>query len=193
MRYITPSDVIEYLYCPCFTFYLNVLEIQQHEDKRLLVNKGRDMHHLKMVRNKEYLRKKVGAIDKEIDVYLVSKKLHLVGRVDEVLFLDDSTGAPLDYKYAFWNQKTYKTHSIQQVLYALLIEEIYDIKVRKAFVIFIRSKNKLVELEINNKKKNKAIIICREIFDIIEKNIFPKHTNYKRRCIDCTYKNLCFS
>ncbi|HPA25022.1 MAG TPA: CRISPR-associated protein Cas4, partial [Candidatus Cloacimonas sp.] len=68
---------------------MNVLKVEQHEHRRTLVNKGRDIHKLKMVQNKDYLRKKAGAVDKLTDVYLSSDKLKLVGKVDEVLFLDD--------------------------------------------------------------------------------------------------------
>ena len=193
MKYITPTDVLEYLFCPCFTFYINVLEIDQHEHKRILVSKGRDMHTLKMVSNKDYLRKKIGAVGKEVDVYLTSEKLHLVGRVDEVLFLNDGTASPLDYKYCFWNNKVFKTHKTQQVLYSLLIEEIYNIKVTRAYIVYIRSKNKLIELDITDRLKATASKTCDDIFNIIEKCKFPNATKDKIKCTDCTYKNLCFS
>ena len=104
-QFITPSEVMEYLFCPRFVYYMNTMKIEQHEHRRTLVNKGRDIHKLKMVQNKDYLRKKAGAIDKLTDVYLSSEKLKLVGKVDEVLFLVDGSAAPLDYKYAFWENK----------------------------------------------------------------------------------------
>ena len=119
-QYITPSEVIEYLFCPRFVYYMNVMKVDQHENRRALVNKGRDIHKLKLVQNKDYLSKKAGAIDKLNDVYLSSENLKLVGKIDEVLFLQDGTAAPLDYKYAFWENKIFKTHKYQQTLYALL-------------------------------------------------------------------------
>ncbi len=193
MIFVTPSEVIEYLYCPRFAFYINVLKIQQHEHKRFLVNKGRDIHLLKMVRNKEYLRKKIGCTDKKIDVYLTSEKLKLVGRMDEVLFFENKEAAPLDYKYAFWDNKIYKTLKIQQTLYSLLIEEHYNCKVKKAFLVYVRSKNHIEEFKIDAALKLKAKKIIDEIFMILNKNYFPKGTTTKKKCLDCTYKNLCFS
>ncbi|HON97333.1 MAG TPA: hypothetical protein PK222_03655, partial [Bacteroidales bacterium] len=77
-QYITPSEVIEYLFCPRFVYYMNVMKVDQHEHRRALVNKGRDIHKLKLVQNKDYLRKKAGAIDKLNDVYLSSENLKLV-------------------------------------------------------------------------------------------------------------------
>ncbi len=189
--FVTPSEVIEYLYCPRFSYYMNVLKIEQHEHKRILVNKGREIHTLKLVRNKDYIRKRIGAINKKTDVYLSSEKLRLVGRIDEVLFLSDNTAAPLDYKYAFWDNKIYKTHKIQQTLYALLIEEAYNIKVNKAFLVYIRSKNHIQRIDITPQLKNTAKQIVDEIFDILNINYFPNATKDKSKCLDCTYKNLC--
>ena len=189
--FVTPSEVIEFLFCPRFIYYMNVLKIGQHEHRRTLVNKGREIHQLKMIQNKEYLRKKIGAIDKKLDVYLTSKKLKLVGRIDEVLFLENHKAAPLDYKFAFWENRIYKTLKIQQTLYALLIEENFAQKVDKAFIIYVRSKNHIEEIRITENMKKEAIEIVNEIFDILNINYFPNKTRDKNKCLDCTYRNLC--
>ncbi len=190
-QFITPSEVMEYLYCPRFVYYMNVLKIEQHEHRRTLVNKGRDIHILKMVQNKEYLRKSVGAIDKLIDVYLSSETLKLVGRMDEVLFLADGSAAPLDYKYAFWENKVYKTLQYQQVLYSLLIMEHFNTAVNKAFIVYTRSKNHMIEIPITCKLKDRAKQILDEVFTIINMATYPKATKTKSKCEDCTYRNLC--
>jgi len=190
-QFITPSEVMEYLFCPRFVYFMNVLKIEQHEHRRTLVNKGRDIHKLKMVQNKDYLRKKAGAVDKLTDVYLSSDKLKLVGKVDEVLFLDDGSAAPLDYKYAFWENKVYKTLKYQQVLYALLIMENFQVPVYKAFIIYTRSQNHLEEVAITPKMLDKAKLTLDEIFKIINMEIYPKPAKAKRKCLDCTYRNLC--
>ena len=189
--FITPSEVIEYLFCPRFIYFMNVLDVSQNEHKRTLVNKGRDIHYLKMVQNKEYLRKKIGAESKEIDVYLTSSKMKLVGKIDEVLFLENGYAAPLDYKYAFWENRIYKTLKMQQTLYALLIEENFGKKVEKAFLIYVRSKNHLEEIKITKSMKSEALDIVNEILDILSINYFPKKAKNKNKCLDCTYRNLC--
>lgn len=190
-QFVTPSEVIEYLYCPRFVYYMNVLKIKQHEDRRFLVNKGRDMHKLKLIQNKEYVRKQIGCISKESDVYLSSETLKLVGVVDEVLLFKNGERAPLDYKFTTWEGKIYKTYRTQQVLYALLIEEIYHTEVNKGYLVYVRSKNYLTEIPISNKQKEKAKLIIDQIYDILNFNYFPKGINHQRKCDDCTYRNLC--
>jgi CRISPR-associated exonuclease Cas4 len=190
-QFITPSHVLHYLFCPRFAYFLYVLHIDEHENRRRLVMKGRDIHALKMVQNKEYLRSKIGVKDKVIDLYLSSHKLHLVGRVDEALFLNDGTAAPLDYKFAFWENRIYKTLRIQQTLYALLIEEKYNIPVHKAYLVYVRSKNHIEELPITLETKKNALDIVHEIFSIVNDGSFPNSKVSKRKCEDCAFRNIC--
>ncbi|MGH7829356.1 MAG: CRISPR-associated protein Cas4, partial [Candidatus Binatia bacterium] len=88
---ITPSEVIEYLYCPRFVYFMHCLNIPQHEDRRFKVLKGREVHQRRETENKDYLRKKIGVTKKEIGVYLASPSLKVRGIVDEVLTLEDGT------------------------------------------------------------------------------------------------------
>lgn len=192
-QFITPSEVMEYLFCPRFVYFMNVLKIDQHEHRRHLVNKGRDIHQFKMVRNKEYLRAKIDVKDKLLDVYLSSEKYRLVGKVDEALFLDDGYAAPLDYKYAFWENKIFKTYKIQQTLYAILMEENFNVSVNKAFLVYVRSKNHLEEIIITTDMKEKSLDIIADIFQIVNDGSFPNARTNNRKCEDCTYRNLCIS
>lgn len=58
ITYVTVSDMMGYLFCPRFVYYQNVMKISENEHRRALVNKGRDIHKLKLVQNKDYLRKR---------------------------------------------------------------------------------------------------------------------------------------
>ena len=46
---ITPSIVIEYLYCPRFIYFMKILNISQNEDRRFKVTKGREVHKFKEI------------------------------------------------------------------------------------------------------------------------------------------------
>jgi CRISPR-associated exonuclease Cas4 len=192
-QFITPSEVLEYMFCPRFVYFMTVLKIDQHEHRRHLVNKGRDIHNFKLVQNKDYLRAKIGAKDKLLDLYLSSEKYHLVGKVDEALFLEDGSAAPLDYKYAYWENKIYNTYKVQQTLYAILIEENFNLPVNKAFLVYVRSKNHLEEIAITAAMKEKALDIVSDVFQIVNEGSFPDAKTSTRKCEDCTYRNICVS
>lgn len=186
---ITPSQIIEYQYCPRYTFFEYVLKIPQYEEKFCKVLKGRSVHEEKSHRNKEYLRIKIGVKQKYIDQYLTNHNLR--GKVDEVLLLDNDTMAPLDYKFAIYEEKVYRTYKTQLYCYAILIESNFNKKVERGYLVYTRSSNKLVEVEISVEDKNEVTNSINEIYDIIENGKYPKATKYKNQCTDCTYKNIC--
>ena len=82
---ITASHLLEYLFCPRFTYFEYVLDIPQHEEKRYKVEVGRTIHEKIRKANIGYLRKKFGVKEKKIDVYLSSSS-GIRGIVDEILF-----------------------------------------------------------------------------------------------------------
>lgn len=166
-----------------------MLNIPQHEEKSFKAIKGREIHNLKLVTNKEYLRKKIGVKEKYTDVYLTTETLR--GKVDEVLLLNDGTMAPLDYKFAKYNDRVYNTYKTQLASYALLIEQNFNLPVNKGFLVYVRSKNKLIEVEINEQLKQKIKKEISAIIDIIDNNLFPKSTKAKSKCLTCTYRNIC--
>lgn len=184
-----PSQIIEYLYCPRYTYFEYVLCIPQNEDKFYKVLRGRELHDEKLERNKDYLRKKIGAKEKWLDQYLGQKNLR--GKVDEVLKLEDGSYAPLDYKFVEWKEKVYETYKQQLACYAVLIEENFPGYVHKGFLVYTRSKNKLVEVEITSSDKESIKKSMDEMIQIIEGNRFPKATSFKKRCVNCTYRNIC--
>lgn len=189
--YITPSEVIEYLYCPRFIYFMNCLGICQREEQRYKVLKGREIHEERKRININYLRRRFGCVDKDIDVYMFSDTNSLKGKVDEVLHLSDGTLAPMDYKYTEHRDTLYRTHKYQSVLYAMLIQETYSKEVRRGFICYARSKNKIVEVAYGEQDFLRAQEVVKDILKIIQTGYFPKHTPYRIRCIDCCYRNIC--
>ena len=186
---LTPSHIIEYLYCPRFTFFEYVLAIPQFEEKDFKVRKGREIHDLKLEQNKEYLRKRIGVVEKFQDQYLTNDLLR--GRIDEVLLLEDGTMAPLDYKFAEFKDSIYETYQTQLYCYAWLIEENFKKEVKKGFLVYVRSSHKLIEVPVSRENIDEIKKVAEAIFEIIDQNLYPKATKYKLRCVNCTYRNIC--
>lgn len=186
---VTPSEIIQYLYCPRFIYFEKVLGIPQYEEKSYKAMRGRQVHETKHSINKEYLRKKIGVTGKLQEQYLTNDLLR--GKVDEVLTLEDGTMAPLDYKFAQYKEKVFSTYKTQLACYACLIEDNFGKQVDKGFLVYTRSKNKMIEIEISQAQKQEVKECALAIGEIIQDNRFPKATRYKKRCIECTYRNIC--
>lgn len=189
MTSLYPSQIIQYLYCPRYTFFEYVLRISRNEENFYKVMRGRELHDEKLERNKAYLRKKIGIKEKWLDQYLGQKNLR--GKVDEVLKLGDGTFAPLDYKFAQWKDRVYETYKQQLTCYAVLIEESFGGTVNKGFLVYVRSRHKLVEVEITKKDKEEIKKSMSKMLEIIGKNKYPRATKHKKRCVNCTYRNIC--
>jgi CRISPR-associated exonuclease Cas4 len=188
---VTPSEVLEYLFCPRYIYFENVLGIPEHQEKRFKVERGRQVHVEKQIRNRAYLRKKLGVVKREFELYLAAPRYHLRGQIDEVLTLVGGTMAPLDYKFAEWKNQLYAGYRMQLVLYGLLIQENFGKPVQRGFLVYTRSQNFLLPVDIRPADYENAIDILREIIHITRTGYLPKRTPHKRRCIDCCYKNIC--
>lgn len=188
---ITISDVLEYLFCPRFIYYMYCLDIPQHQEKRFKVLRGREVHETRKLTNRDYVRKKLNCIRKEREIFIASKERHIKGIIDEVLFLDDGTAAPLEYKFAEYKEKLFKTYKFQLVLQALLIRENYKIEVNRAYLCYTRSNSLVKEVEITASDFKKAETIIQEILDIVQKGLYPKTSRPSNKCVDCCYRNIC--
>ncbi len=170
---------------------MHCLDIPQHEEKRYKVRRGREIHKLRIKTNKEYLRKKLNVVRKELDVPLTSNKNNYKGLIDEILFFDDGTASPMDYKFTEYREKKFRTHKYQSVLYGELIRENYGVVVNRGYICYARSNNLVQEIEFTDKDLKDALDMVNEILKIIQTGFYPKKTRYKMKCVDCCYRNIC--
>jgi len=152
---------------------------------------GRELHKTRATRDKDFLRKRLGVKRKLVDVELTSAVLHLKGIVDEVLFLEDGTAAPLDYKFAKWRGHIYRPLFYQSMIYATLIEELFSLHAPKGFIVYTRSANHIQPVEYPKDKRGRVKQMVREVLSIIQGPIYPEGKPTKAKCADCTYAKLC--
>jgi CRISPR-associated exonuclease Cas4 len=188
---LTVTHVLEHLFCPRFTYFEHVLAVPERQERRLLVQKGRQAHEERRRINPNYLRKKLGVVQRQFDVPLASPRLGVRGSVDEVLTLTDGSMSPFDYKFAEDRGRIYHNQKMQSVLYGLMIREMFQRPVHRGFLCYIRSKHKVVPIEFSDGDFAEAESVLREILDVIQTGRFPRATSRKARCRDCCYRNIC--
>ncbi|MEM1323959.1 MAG: CRISPR-associated protein Cas4 [Bacteroidota bacterium] len=186
---LTPSHIIQHLYCPRFTYFERLLRIPQYEERHYKVQRGREVHLQKARQNVEYLRRRIGAVAKHLNQYLTNGTLR--GEVDEVLLLNDDTMAPLDYKFARYEDKVYSTYRTQLYCYAWLIESRFGRPVKRGYLVYTRSQNKLVEVPIARDHIAQVQRVVEDISTLLARHHFPRATKVKKRCVGCTYRNIC--
>ena len=200
--YITPTHVLEHLFCPRFTYFEHVLQVPEHQERRAKVRMGRDAHEERKRINPDYLRKKLGAIKREFDVEMASMKHRVKGIVDEVLWLKDESLAPFDYKFAEDKGKpgprrangprpVFENQKMQSVLYGLLIQENYGKPVTRGYLCYTRSNYAIREIPFTPADFAKAEEVVSDVFEVIQTGVFPPPTSWRKRCSDCCYRNVC--
>ena len=188
---IIVTDVMEYLFCPRFIYFMHCLGMQQHEEKRFKVLKGREIHKKKCFTNKEYVKKKIFCSAKESEVFIVSKNNRIKGIVDEVLFMDDGSAAPFEYKFAEYKDKIFRTHKYQLILYGLMISENYGVEVNRGYICYTRSNNLVKQIDFKPSDFKKAIDMIKDVLSIVEKGVYPMIKKSPMKCVDCCYRNVC--
>ena len=188
---LTVTHVLEHLYCPRFTYFEYVLAVPEGQERRWKVQRGREVHRWRQQVNAQYLRKKLGVVERRHEVPLYSASLGVRGVADEVLTLEDGSMAPLDYKFARAPQKPFRNQRVQSALYGLLIRETFAVPVHRGFLCYTRSKNKIVELTFGDKAFAEAERIVRQVLEVIQCGYLPPATSRKARCGDCCYRNIC--
>lgn len=189
---ITATEILEHLFCPRFTYFEVYLGISEQQEKRFKVQTGRSVHEEKARINPRYLREKLKCINRRNRVYLSSSR-GIRGIVDEVLFFGDGSAAPLDYKYAEFRDRTFKNHQMQLTFYGRLIHDHYGLPVHRGFIVYTRSRNKLVEVPLTDKMYADLERQIEEVLEIVRRGIYPKPTPSRLRCSDCCYRNICES
>jgi len=131
--------------------------------------------------NPHYFRKKLECVDCKKSVYLSSSSgIRCI--VDEILFLNDGTAVPLDYKYAEYKACTFKNHKYQLTIYGRLIRGHFNVPVNRGFIIYTRNRNKLIEVPITEGMyMGLDKIIIGNLLNVVQKGVYPKLTKYKDR------------
>lgn len=187
---LTVSDVLEHLYCPRFTWFEKYQMLPEFQERRAKVNMGRSLHEQREKTNRGYLRQRLQAVDKRIDVSLVSERYNLRGRIDEVLFFADGTAGPLDYKFARDSGVIFRTLRFQSAIYAMLIQEHFGKPVPKGYVVYTRSNNAVRTIEFTPDDFREVGNVLTEMLNVIQNGHLPRRAP-PSRCQDCCYRRIC--
>lgn len=184
---LTVTDVVEYIFCPKFTYFINVLGLDQYEQKRGTVTAGRKLHKQHERNNPNYIpytnkgRKLVAS-------KFYSEKLDLSGKIDEAIEMEDEI-ILIERKYSDIYDIS-NTLLVQLGLLSILIEENLGKPVRKAVVIFNKTKRKQISVVIDDVVKNHSLEILEKTKKIIQMGIMPD-ADFDNRCLNCCFRKIC--
>ncbi len=187
---LTVSDLRQYEYCPRKVYFTHCLGFSRGKHITYKMQEG-TLEHLR-VRDLEERRtlKSYGLVEGErlFEVKFYSDKLKLTGLLDMVL-LSSGEAIPVEYKNSLAG-RVGEDHKLQLCAYALLIEERWQVPVKRAFVHFIQLKRS-VRVKLDTALRAKTLQRLEDIGKMVTGETMPDATPVRARCTDCEMRNFC--
>lgn len=185
---LSVTNVVEHVFCPKFTYYEKVMGIEQYEQKRGTVLKGRVHHKVAESTNKRFVPAQLEGT-KISSQKIYSKKHNFVGIFDHVIVTNDGL-VLVERKYTGLNT-IHDTLRVQIGLLSILLEEHFQQPVIYAVVIFSKNNKRVqITIDIDRELKEYALFMLEETKRIINDGIMPD-SRYDGRCPDCCYRKIC--
>lgn len=187
------TDLKQYTYCPRIVFYRYCLPtirpltflmeegIRQHtvEENR---EERRSLRHYQIEEGERFFQ-----------VVLQSQTLGLTARLDLAIAIPSRTavGAEavvVEYKYS--EQKAGVHFKLQLAAYALLLEEAWNIPVKRGFIYSIPQK-RAEAIAITPQLRKKVVQTVNDIRRLIEHQQMPEPPASQSRCVTCEFHRFC--
>lgn len=171
---------------PIYLFPL-VLGIEQREGKRGTVLAGRTFHSRHSTTNKSYKIQRLNGV-KLTEILLYSKEYLFSGKIDEAIETSDEV-LIIERKYSDYVVigPTIKT---QLGLLAILAEENFGKKVKRAIIVFDKTKRIEISVKITKNIKQLALSVLQKTRDVLNSGLIPQSA-HDNRCLNCCYRKIC--
>lgn len=187
---LTVSDLRQFEYCARIPYFTHVLGLQRKRPTTYKMEEGRLEHeHVSELEGRRSLRSYgLTKGERSFNVSLFSPELQVTGLLD-MLILTEDEAIPVEFKNDLHN-RVGANHKRQLAAYSLLIEEKWELPVKRAFIHFIPTRQSR-EIILSDATKNEILSQLDNLRDMLEKEALPDHTPKLGRCIDCEFRNFC--
>ena len=117
-----------------------------------------------------------------------STKYDLSGKIDEAIETDDEI-VLIERKYSD-NHVIYPTLYVQLGLLSVLIEDNLHKPVRKAVVIFSKTRRKEIHVDIDDAIKKESLAMLDNVKKVIRDETMPE-SDFDNRCLNCCFRRIC--
>jgi CRISPR-associated exonuclease Cas4 len=193
--YITPTDVKQFVFCPRVTYFTRVARLKPIMGSQQEAGQKSHDYLTSLEKRRQSILKASLPFEsksKEFDVYLLSEKLRVRGRLDMLLTTTENERIPIEFKDMFSNKgRILLDHKYQLIVLALLLEETRNVIIRRGVVYYLRDK-KTVVISISTGLRNWAKGYIRKITKMIEHGQLPEprpQCRFKR--VGCGFADQC--
>lgn len=181
------SDIKQYLYCPRVVYFYYVLPVQAKSTFKMEYGKDQHIKWEELEKRRTYKKYKLSEGERIFNSFFVSDRLGLAGKLD-LLIKTPEEYVPVEFKYT--SGEIALSHRYQLVAYAMLVEDVYHLTIRRGFVYLIML-NKLEEIIFTQDARLQVKKVLEKIRNMIKKEIMPEANRFRSCCRDCEYLNFC--
>jgi CRISPR-associated exonuclease Cas4 len=189
--YLEVTDLKQWAYCPRVVFYRYCLPAirpvtysmragtEAHRDAAALEER-RSLHAYGVTEG-----------ERHFDVALRSERLGLSARIDLVITIPSATGSEaivVDYKLS--EREAPANYVLQLAAYALMVEEAWQIPVRRGFLYHIPQR-KTEPITLTAAHRRKVATISAAIHASIAGEALPGPPSSLGRCVACEFRRFC--
>lgn len=187
------SDLKQAAYCPRVIYYRYCLpEIRPITD---LMRAGQRNHNDESEREERRSLRSYGLAEGErfFDLYLRSERLGLRGRIDLAIAVpkrDSPQAEAIVVEYKDSERATASHFKLQVTAYALLLEEAWQLPVRRAMIYSIPER-RAESVTITPSLRKKVLSLIAELHNSVQSERIPAAPSNRRPCIDCEFRRFC--
>ena len=187
------TDLKQYIACPRIVYYRYCLP--RVRPITGLMEEGIRHHEEEDAREERRSLRNYGVKEGERVAHLAlrSSKLGLTGRLDLAIATpsrdaSNAEGIVVEYKYS--EQKAGPHFVLQLAAYALLLEEAWNIPVKRGFLYSIPLK-RAEPIAITPHLRKKVVQTTQHIQQIVESELMPAPPSSQYRCVTCEFRRFC--
>ena len=193
--YISPTDLKQFVFCPRVVFFNRVMRLrpimgaqqeaaQKSHDRLMNLEKRRSTVLLKLDISRP--------VKKQFEVPLQSESLGVKGRLDMLVVSADGEYIPIEFKEMYSNRGQVRLdHKYQLALLALMVEEKYDVIIRRGVVYYLKDEAH-VQLLITESLKKQCKRYLKRIHNMIEtEQVPPPRRLCRSERVGCGYADWC--
>lgn len=184
---LTVSDVKQYFYCPRVVFYTYCLHSKRPTTYKM---KEGTLEHEEIEEKEERRSLKAYGLaegERKFNISLNSPRLGLTGKLDMAILTKNEI-IPVDFKNTSGSSGL--NHKYQLTGYALLVEDLWQKPVRRAF-IYLAPQKRAQEVIITDNMRLFFKQTLAKIRNMIEKESLPGPSRKPAHCTDCEFRNFC--
>ncbi|MCK8826426.1 CRISPR-associated protein Cas4 [Natroniella acetigena] len=181
------TDVKQYAYCPRIIYFIYCMPLTIKKTYKMDYGQYQHDRAEELEKRRTLQRYNLEEGEKLYGVDLLSSRLGLKGKMD-LLVVKGQEYIPIELKYS--TREPRLNHKYQLGAYLLLIEDQYDVSVRRGLIHLI-PKQETFEVELTPSLRVKVKEIISKIKELVANETLPEASYERWKCKDCEYQNFC--